>query len=65
MRSLNRADFPRGLQTLSRQLGEPAARMVAEHQVEYGSQWTAVPVDRGQIGCASESLRRWALAGGA
>lgn len=38
---------------------ERAVWRVLEHQIAYGSQWTAIRSVAGKTGCTSESLRRW------
>jgi len=43
----------------SREVQEPAVRLVQEHQAEYGAQWAAIRLIAGKIGCTSKTLRRW------
>ena len=43
----------------SPEVRERAARMVFEHEREYGSQWSAIGSIAQKIGCTPESLRRW------
>jgi transposase-like protein len=33
--------------------------MVFEHQAEYDSQWAALNLIAGKIGCTAETLRKW------
>jgi len=43
----------------SPEVRERAARMVLEHQGEYGSQWAALSSIAEKIGCTPETLRKW------
>ena len=43
----------------SPELRERAVRMVFEHQAEHESQWAAIVLIAGKIGCTPESLRQW------
>ena len=36
-----------------------AVRLVLEHAGDYGSQWEAINLIAGKIGCTAETLRRW------
>jgi transposase len=38
---------------------EPAVRMVDEHRADYESEWAAMTLIAGKIGCTAETLRHW------
>lgn len=43
----------------SPEVKERAVRLVLEHQHDYSSQWAAISVLAGKIGCTAETLRLW------
>ena len=49
----------RTLKKYSPELRERAVRMVAEHQGEYESPWTALKSIASKVGCTAETLRNW------
>jgi transposase len=43
----------------SPEVRERAVRMVLDIEEDYDSQWAAIRVVAGQVGCSTEGLRRW------
>lgn len=43
----------------SPEVRERAVRMVGEHWVDHASEWEAITLIAGKIGCTAETLRRW------
>lgn len=43
----------------SPEVRQRASRMIDEHHADYGSEWAAMTLIAGKIGCTVETLRRW------
>jgi transposase len=44
---------------LSPEVRDGAVRMVGEHGADFASEWAALTSIAGEIGCTTETLRRW------
>lgn len=50
---------PRSRPTYSTAFAERAVRLVADSAGQYRSQWSAIEAIAAQVGCTTETLRRW------